>query len=100
MLPPTMCSPPLLARQVADRARALRLEKNLSQAGLAAAAGVSLASLRRFERSGAIAFVSLVRIAIVLDAWEALATWFEPTRLPTIDQVLAQPRPRQRGRGN
>ncbi|MBM4367154.1 MAG: helix-turn-helix transcriptional regulator [Deltaproteobacteria bacterium] len=88
----------MLARAVAARARALRLEKNLSQAGLARAAGVSLASLRRFERTGAIAFVSLVRLAIVLDATEPLSTWFTPSRLPTIDEALAESRPRQRGR--
>ncbi len=93
-----MCSPVELARQVAFRARALRLEQNLSQAGLAAAAGLSLASLRRFERTGSIAFVSLVRIAIVLDALEPLTQWFEPSRLPTIDEALAAARPRQRGR--
>lgn len=94
----TMLGPEALARAVAERARALRLHQNLTQAGLAVAAGVSLGALKRFERTGEIAFVSLVRLAIALGATGELETWFQAPRPQTLDELLARPKLRQRGR--
>jgi transcriptional regulator with XRE-family HTH domain len=96
MLPVELLTAPQLARTVAERARRLRLDRNLTQQELAERAGMSLSSLRRFERSGEIAFLSLVRVAMALDATEGLAALFpEPVR--SLDDVLDRPR-RQRGR--
>lgn len=93
-----MMSPGEIALGVARRARELRLARNLTQAGLAAAAGVSTASLKRFEHTGEIAFVSLVRIAVVLDATAELERWFSPPEFRTLDEAIARAKPRQRGR--
>jgi transcriptional regulator with XRE-family HTH domain len=98
MLPLEMLGPDEIAQAVAGRARALRLARNLSQAGLAAAAGVTTASLKRFERTGQIAFVSLVRLAIALEATAELESWFSAPPVRSIDEALARQRPRQRGR--
>ena len=98
MLPLSLLSAEEIALAVAGRARALRLARNLSQAGLAAAAGVSEGSLKRFEHTGQIAFVSLVRLAVALDATDLLETWFQPPPPRTIDQALAARKTRQRGR--
>jgi transcriptional regulator with XRE-family HTH domain len=87
-----------LARLVAERCRALRLHHNRSQAGLAAAAGVSLASLKRFESTGQIAFVSLVRLAYVLGCADAVGTWFATPPALSIDEVLGRKPGRRRGR--
>ncbi|MDP2315338.1 MAG: helix-turn-helix transcriptional regulator [Pseudomonadota bacterium] len=97
-----MSSPEELARSVAQRARARRLAENLTQAGLAAAAGVSAGTLKRFERDGQITFVSLVRIAVALDATAELETWFAPAPFRTLDEAIARAGTgtgvRQRGR--
>lgn len=94
----SIASPPAIVRALAERARARRLERNLTQAALAAAAGVSLPTLRRFERTGAIALEGAVRIALVLDATEPLERWFDPPPARSIDEAIARTRTRQRAR--
>lgn len=89
--------PEEIAREVAARARALRLARNQSQETLARAAGVSLGSLKRFEHTGEIAFVALVRLAVALDATNELESWFSPPPAGTLDEAIARARPRQRG---
>lgn len=98
MLPITLLMPSEVGRTVAERARALRLLRNHTQAGLAQRAGVSLGSLKRFERTGAIAFEALVRIAIALDATAELETWFSPPPFRSIDDAITRQKRRQRGR--
>lgn len=98
MLTLPMMQPSEIAMLLAERARALRLQKNLSQAGLAARAGVSLASLKRFEHSGQISLDSLLRIAGVLEALEPLQDWFEPPAPTSIVEVQQRLRRRKRGR--
>lgn len=80
---------------VARRARARRLALAWTQQELADRSGMSLSSLRRFERSGAIAFLSLVKIAVALDAVDELVMLF-PEQLDSLDQLITKPR--QRGR--
>jgi transcriptional regulator with XRE-family HTH domain len=48
------------------RARVRRREGKISQAELAMRSGVSLGSIKRFEGSGEISLISLLRIAAVL----------------------------------
>lgn len=91
-------SPDEMALTLAERARDLRLAKNLSQQGLADRAGVPLGTLKRFERTGQIALVSLIRIAVALDAAEPLQAWFQRPAFQTLDEALAATQPRQRGR--
>lgn len=57
-----------------DRCRALRLERNLSQAELAAMAGSSLSSIRRLEACGQGTLLLLARVAQALQ----VAHQFEP----------------------
>lgn len=99
MLPLTILTAEEAALAVAQRARALRLHRNLTQAGLAGMASVSTASLKRFERTGQVAFVSLVRIAIALDATAALEGWFPLPEFRSIDEALAREKAPQRRRG-
>ena len=87
-----------VALEIAHRARSRRLDLNLTQRGLSARAGISLGSLKRFERTGQIAFVSLIRIAVVLDAITELESWFEAPEFRSIDEALANAKQRQRGR--
>ena len=95
MLPLELMTAPQLAQAVAHRARQRRLDRAWTQQALADRAGMSLSSLRRFERTGEIAFVSLVRIAMALDALHEFAALF-PEQPRSLDDVL-EPRRRQRG---
>jgi transcriptional regulator with XRE-family HTH domain len=90
-------SPGDLLRGTAEKARARRLAANLSQEGLAARAGMSLGSLKRFERTGQIAFVSLVRLAFALGAEPEFGALFPRAKYTSVDEVLRQPKVRKRG---
>jgi transcriptional regulator with XRE-family HTH domain len=92
-----LISPGDLVRGTAQKARARRLAANLSQEGLAARAGMSLGSLKRFERTGQIAFGSLVRLAFALGAEVEFDTLFPRAKFTSVDDVLRQPRTRKRG---
>lgn len=87
---------PQVTQQIATRVRASRLRRAWTQQELANHSGMSLSSLRRFEQTGQISFLSLVRIAIALDAVEELAALF-PERPESLDDLLAPPT-RKRGR--
>jgi len=99
MLPLTMLAPTEIAAEVARRCRALRLHQDRTQAGLAAAAGVSTASLKRFERTGEIAFVTLLKIASALGATGALDGWFAVPEFRSIDEAIARSKAHDRKRG-
>ena len=92
-------SPADLCRAVAERARQARLAADLSQQGLAERAGVSLGSLKRFERTGAASLDCVARLAVALRLEGGFEDLFRPPRFTTIDQVIAAPKPRRRGRG-
>lgn len=69
-------------------ARALRRAHGLTQAELAARSGVSLGSLKRFERTGEISLTSLLRLAETLDSLGPFHDLFplpEPTTLAQLD---------------
>ena len=83
---------------VAVRLRSTRLNADLTQAGLAARSGVSLASLRRFETTGQIAFESLIRLAQALGRDADIDALFAPPLLASLDQLVAPPLARLRGR--
>jgi transcriptional regulator with XRE-family HTH domain len=82
---------------VSARIRAVRLNANLTQAGLAARSGVSLASLRRFETTGQISFESLIRLAQALGR-DADIDLFAPPPRASLDELVALPLARRRGR--
>lgn len=96
MLPPELQSAPEVIRAVAARVRVARLQRAWPQAELAARSGMSLGSLRRFERTGLISFEALVRVAFALDALDGFAALF-PSRPSRLDDLLDAP-VRKRGR--
>lgn len=74
-----------------------RLGMNITQAELAARAGVPLSTLKRFEQKGEISLAALLRIADVLGALEGFGALFPPIVATTLDELEAAPR-RQRAR--
>lgn len=86
-------------KELALRAKTLRLDMNLTQAGLAARVGISVGTLKRFEKSGEIQFNHLLRIALVLGRLEEFNALLCPQEVPkSLFEVPATPVVRQRGR--
>lgn len=63
-------------QEIATRAKDQRLEQNLTQEGLALRSGVSLGSIKRFERTGEISLKSLIDIALALGCLDDFDTLF------------------------
>jgi len=89
-------------RELAGRFKSRRLALNLTQEGLAARAGVSWSSLKRFEYTGLIALDGLLKLAMVLeclgdfdrvcvDDGRSLAS-------QSLDEILSEAKPRRKGR--
>ncbi len=91
-------SPTDICHDLAIRARSARLAANLSQAGLAERAGVSLGSLRRFESSGAASLELVARVALALKAEGGFASLFKPQTYTSLDAALNTATSRKRGR--
>ena len=87
-----------LADGVAARLRSIRLDADLTQAGLAARSGVTLASLRRFETTGQIALESLIRLAQALGRDSDIAALFAPPPMASLDELVTSNDLRRRGR--
>ena len=95
MLPLELMSAPQVAEHVAQKVRRSRLRRAWTQEELAERSGMSVSSLRRFERTGQISFLSLVRIAVALEAVDGIHGLF-PDDPASLDEILDAPR--QRGR--
>lgn len=59
-------SPQEVMKEIAERVKTIRLEQNLTQEGLSLRSGVSLGSLKRFERTGEISLKSLIDLSLSL----------------------------------
>ena len=62
--------------QLAERERRLRKRRGLSQMALSEKSGVSLGSIKRFERTGEISLKHLFQIALALDDLASLREVF------------------------
>jgi len=96
-------SPADVQSELRQRFRSRRLKLNLTQEGLAKRSGVTLPSLRRFERTGLIALDSLLALALVLDCladFDKVAAEDDEQSIigRPLDSVLAQKRGRRKGR--
>lgn len=91
-------SPSEVIRALALRVRALRLEREWTQAELGRRAEVALPTLRVFERTGKISLERLVRLAIALDALGNFDALFALPAVRSLDELEARETKRQRGR--
>ncbi len=83
---------------IGERARRLRLMRDLRQEELATRAGVGVATVRRFEKTGTASIENVLRIATVLDAEGVFEKLFEPPPYRSLDEALARPEATQRRR--
>ena len=92
-------TPDSLMSGIAERVKQRRLEKGWTQKMLAAKAGLSLASYRRFESLGEIPLRSLVMLAFALDMTDEFETLFSSKSYQSIDDILNAEQTKQRKRG-
>jgi len=70
MLSINISSPTDIMTKLKERFKEKRLLLDLTQEGLASRSGVSLGSIKRFERSGKVSLDSLLQLALVLECLE------------------------------
>jgi transcriptional regulator with XRE-family HTH domain len=89
------------AKALATRAKARRLEMNLTQEGLSVRAGIPIATYRRFERTGKISLEGLLHVAYALDTLDDFDAIFNAPRYASLDEALdATQKTRKRGKRN
>ncbi len=79
-----------IVKEIAIKVRALRKEKKYTQQELAERANVSLASYKRFERTGQISFESLVQIAFVLGKLQDFESIFKLNEMEKIEKLFSE----------
>ena len=87
-----------VARVLAGRLQARRLELGWSRETLGERAAVSPATLRVFERSGQVSLRRLVRLADALGMRDELEHLFLPRPVVSLDELAERGQRRQRGR--
>lgn len=88
-----------MQRLLAGRVRDLRLALGYKQATLAARAGVTLASLRRFERTGEASLKLLLRVCHALGRLDDLADFLCPPPAASLAELEAREARPARSRG-
>ncbi|MBR3601709.1 MAG: helix-turn-helix transcriptional regulator [Lachnospiraceae bacterium] len=73
---------------VASNVKNLRKRLGISQQKLSKMSGVSYASIKRFEATGNISFLSLTKIAIALDAVNGIKAIFTEVPYKSIQEVI------------
>lgn len=94
----TMLSAQEITLEFAARLKSRRLTQRLTQEGLARRSGVPLGTLKKFERSGRIALLSFIRLAVALKDEGALENLLLEGKFATLDEVLEHGNKPQRGR--
>ena len=84
--------------QTAQRAKALRLEQNITQQELADKVGIAVGTVKRFEKSGEVQFNHLLRIALVLGKLDDFNNIFAVDDVPTSLYDFKAGKVRQRAR--
>ena len=92
-------SPGALARGISQRVRLRRLELNLSQAALSRHSGVSLGTLKRFERTSEISLKSLAMLGVALNSADGFKNIFSSRNYATFDEAVRVKKSKERKRG-
>ena len=94
-------TPDDVAKQIATRVKARRLELNLTQEGIAERAGLKFATYRRFEQTGEISLKGLLQIGFALNALSEFDALFVQKQYQSLDDVLNEQNViRKRGKKN
>lgn len=74
-------------KKIAERIRAIRKRRKISQKELGEKSGVSLGSVKRFEQSGEISLLSLTKIAIALEIDDKMKNLFTDVPFQSIEEI-------------
>lgn len=88
-----------IAAGIGARLRALRLQRNITQAELSADAGVTRPTLSRLERTGVGSIDTLSRVMFALGREGELSALLAPDPPSTLDDLAARAPQRQRASG-
>ena len=90
MLDINISTPSYIITQLKTKFKQKRLELDFTQDGLAKRSGVSLGSLKRFESSGEISLVSLLKLALVLECLDDFQNIANPKEIHinSIDDII------------
>ena len=77
-----------IKNEIAKILRSRRKEAKLSQVELANRSGVSLGSVKRFEREGEVSLSSLIKLAVVLGYENDFEQLFKRKNYQSIEEVL------------
>ncbi len=81
-------TPKGINKDIADRIRGIRRSLKISQTSLSSKSGVSLGSIKRFERTGDISLISLTKIAIALSCEDELTGLFTRRNFRSLQEVI------------
>ncbi|MBQ3543952.1 MAG: helix-turn-helix domain-containing protein [Lachnospiraceae bacterium] len=81
-------TPEEINMSIAKNTRMLRKRLKMSRKRLSELSGVSYASIKRFEETGNISFLSLTRIAVALDAVGDIKRIFTEVPYKSIQEVI------------
>ncbi|WP_331051445.1 helix-turn-helix transcriptional regulator [Longimicrobium sp.] len=98
-MPIELRTPGEIARSLAARVRELRLQRGWTQQEMAERAGLTLATYRRFERTGRIALDRLLKIAVILDARSGFDQLFALPPARSLAELAARDQASLRVRG-
>jgi transcriptional regulator with XRE-family HTH domain len=93
-------SPNAVIKGIAERVKARRLERDLTQKAFAARAGMGYDAYRKFESTGEISLRNLVQCALVLDQLEGFNNLFTTRQYTSLDALVKSQQTKQRGRRN
>jgi transcriptional regulator with XRE-family HTH domain len=83
-------TPEGIARRIAERVRAERLRRGWKQSTLAARSGVSLPTIRRYERTGRTSWHNLLRLCHALGRLDEFADLLQPPAASSILELEAR----------
>ncbi len=92
MLNINISTPTTMMQRLKDKFKQRRLALELTQEGLATKSGVSLGSLKRFEKSGQISLESLLKLSLVLECLDDFNAVAVPKEIQakSLDELLAK----------
>lgn len=96
---PNILTPPETAKLLAQRFKNLRLLAGYKRTTLAKQAGVTVASLKRFETTGQISLKNLLRLAQSLDRLPEFAALFVAAPATSLAELRDQAREKTPKRG-
>lgn len=85
-------TPNEISKEIVMRLKKRRKEWHYTQEELSIRSGVSLGSIKRFERIGEISLTSLIKISIVLDCEDDFEALFHQKKYNSIEEIIKENR--------